>query len=215
MLYTDLFSVTFLIHHSTHFCTCQKNNLILVFITYLLSRSHCFKPHSPKYHRQKLSQERLCKNIYITPFSVYISKSSEILTHCREYLTWNWNKKPFKLFMYNDSAQFWLLIYHNKNLIPSNWNQKFRFSGAVVPGITLNLWQLQWICFIRKELSNVYCSEPCFWITYHKLKWELSCVHCVWDLEFLSLFTVDGISLVFFPQRKTQNMWIDVNKIVL
>lgn len=64
---------------------------------YLLSRGHCFKPHSPKYHQQKVSQGRLLKNIYVTtPFSVYLSKSSEILTHCREYLTWPWNKKRIK-----------------------------------------------------------------------------------------------------------------------
>lgn len=100
-------------HHSFLYLSKEYFNISFHHI-YLLSRGRCFKPHSPKYHQQRVSQGRLLKNVYVTtPFSVYISKSSEILTHCREYLTWTWNKKTFKLFMYSDSAQFWLLIYHN------------------------------------------------------------------------------------------------------
>lgn len=76
-------------HHSFLYLPKEYFNISFHHI-YLLSRGHCFKPHSPKYHQQKATQRKLLKMFMEQhpSLSYYTSKLSDILTHCREYLTW-------------------------------------------------------------------------------------------------------------------------------
>lgn len=81
-------------HHSFLYLPKEYFNISFHHIC-LLSRGHCFKPHSPKYHQQKATQRKLLKMFMEEhpSLSYYTSKLSEILTHCREYLTWTWKEK--------------------------------------------------------------------------------------------------------------------------
>lgn len=95
---------SFLVHHSTHFCTCRKNTLTLVFITYIYGLEVIAS--FSKVPSAKRESGEIVKSIYVTlPLPVYISKS--FLNRLQRVPDLELKfKKTFKLFMYSDSAQF-------------------------------------------------------------------------------------------------------------